>query len=134
MAFTPTQRETIRTYLGFPSAWEDLFPRLEGAMDTVGADSVKQTNVEAILTKIAAVDVIINSSGSSSSIQGALKAITGDVEWYSPDESGGSVTNAEDYGHILINRLAARFGFSRSELPSHYFGKGGGRTGEMALG
>ena len=134
MSFTPTQREAIRTYLGFPSAWEDLFPRLEGAMDTVGADAVKQANVEAIMAKIVLVETAVASTGTSSAATGALREITGDVGWFSPDESGGTVTSARDYGNILINRLAARFGYRRDELPSHYFGEGGSVGGEMALG
>ena len=43
--------------------------------------------------------------------------------------------SARQYGNVLINRLAARFGFSRDELPSQYFGTGGGYSNnELALG
>lgn len=134
MAFTATQKDQIRQYLGFAAGYYDLNTRFESMLDTVGADAVAQASVEAILTKLALVETAVASGGTSSSATGALKAITGDVEWFSPEESAGNVTSSRDYGNILINRLAARFGFTRDELPSDYFGEGGWRGGEMALG
>lgn len=104
-------------------------------MDTVGADAVAQAGVEAIMAKIALVETAFTSSGTTSATQGPLKAITGDVEWYDiTNENAGAGVRSPAYGKILINRLAARFGFRRDELPSDYFGPGGARGGEMALG
>lgn len=132
--FNATQKDQIRQYLGFAAGFYDLNTRLESMMDTVGADSVAQASVEAIMAKIVLVEAAVASGGTSSSATGSLKEIIGDVSWYSTEESGGAVTTARDYGNILINRLAARFGFTRQELPSDYFGEGGWRGGEMALG
>ena len=134
MAFTATQKDQVRQYLGFAAGFYDLNTRLESMFDTIGADAVAQASVEAIMAKIVLVEAAVASGGTSAATQGALKAITGDVEWYSPDESGGAFTPNREYGRMLINRLAARFGFTREELPSDYFGTGGYRGGEMALG
>lgn len=136
MAFTSAQKESIRLYLGFPGAFHDLNSRLEGAMITVGNDADASATVVTLLTAIATVEAAIASTGSSSSTQGALKAIVGDVEWYdiTDGSSSSSTVSARQYGNMLINRLAARFGFTRDELPSDYFGTGGGRGGAMALG
>ncbi|HEU4544362.1 MAG TPA: hypothetical protein VFR23_24740 [Jiangellaceae bacterium] len=134
MAFTAAQKVSIRTYLCFPLGFYDLNTRLESMMDTVGGDANAQTHVEGLLTKLAAVETAIQSTGSSSSTQGALKAITGDVEWYEPSESGGSTVSAHNYGKILINRLAACFGFRTDELPANFFAAASSAGNEMALG
>jgi hypothetical protein len=134
VAFTATQKDQIRQYLGFAAGYYDLNTRLESMLDTVGADAVAQASVEAIMAKIVLVETAIASTGTSASVQGPLKEIVGDVGWYQPgDGSSGPMTNGR-YGRVLINRLAARFGFTRGELPSDYFGEGGWRGGEMALG
>ena len=135
MAFTATQKDQIRQYLGFAAGFYDLNTRLESMFDTVGADAVAQASVEAIMAKIVLVETAFQSSGTTSATQGPLKEITGDVGWYDiTDENSGAGVRTPEYGNILINRLAARFGFTRDELPSQYFGPGGWRGGEMALG
>jgi hypothetical protein len=134
VAFTPTQEDQIRQYLGFAAGFYDLNTRFESMLDTIGADAVAQSGVEAIMAKIVLVEAAVASGGTSSEARGSLKEIVGDVGWYSIQESQGAVTTARDYGRILINRLAARFGFTRDDLPSDYFGEGGWRGGEMALG
>lgn len=134
MSFTTTQKDQLRQYLGFPAAYLDLNTRFESMLDTIGADAVAQAGVEAIMAKIVLVEAALATGGTSSEVRGSLKEITGDVGWYPISESEGSVTTNRDYGRMLINRLAARFGFTRDELPSDYFGSGGWRGGEMALG
>ena len=134
MAFTETQKDQIRQYLGFAAGFYDSHHRLEGMLDKVGASAVEQAGVEAIMAKIVLVEAAVATGGTSSSATGSLKEIIGDVSWYSVGESEGAVTTARDFGKILINRLAARFGFRRDELPSDYFGSGGWSGGEMALG
>lgn len=134
MAFTATQEDQIRQYLGFAAGFYDLNTRFESMLDTIGADAVAQASVEAIMAKIVLVEAAVATGGTSSEARGSLKAIVGDVEWYGLNESEGAVTTSRDYGRMLINRLAARFGFTRDELPSDYFGEGGWRGGEMALG
>lgn len=134
MAFTPTQADQIRQYLGFAAGFYQYNSRFESMLVTIGLDAVAQASVEAIMAKIVLVETAIASSGTTSSVTGALKEIVGDVAWFAPTESGGSLTTADSYGRMLINRLAARFGFTRDELPSDYFGAGGSGGGEMALG
>lgn len=134
MGFTPTQADQIRQYLGFPAAYHDLNSRFESSLITVGNDAVAQASVEAIMAKIVLVETAIASTGTTAATLGQLKEITGDVAWYDSGDSASAPTTARQYGGMLINRLAARFGFSRAELPSDYFGSGGWRGGEMALG
>ena len=135
MAFSDTQKDQIRQYLGFAAGFYDANHRLEGMLDKVGASAVEQASVEAIMAKIVLVETAISTSGTTSATQGPLKEITGDVGWYDiTDENSGAGVRTPEYGKILINRLAARFGFTRDELPSDYFGPGGWRGGEMALG
>ena len=134
MAFTATQKDTIRQYLGFAAGFYDLNTRFESMLDTIGSDSVAQTSVEAILTKLATVETAIASSGSSTSTTGALKEITGDVAWYPPEDSGGSSIAAPEYGRALLNRLAERFFGQGHGLPLNYFSGATGGGGEMLLG
>jgi hypothetical protein len=133
LAFTEEQEDQIRQYLGFAAGFYQYNTRLESMLDKVGDNAVEKASVEAIMAKIVLVETAIASGGTAASTTGALKEIVGDVSWYEPGESS-STFNARSYGAVLINRLAARFGYSRDELPSDYFGTGGSRGGEMALG
>ena len=132
MAFTEAQKVLIRRYLEFPLGYYSESP-LEGMMDKVGGIAVEQASVETTLASLALVETAIATSGTSSSVTGALKEIVGDVGWYSPMESGGVTTN-RDYGRALLNRLAVAFLGSDHECALGYFSGARGRDGEMALG
>lgn len=110
MAFTDTQKDQIRQYLGYPAAFRDQNYQLESMMDTVGANAIEQASVEAILTELATIDTALASSGSSTASYGALKQVD-EVQFY--DISDASSTGTVDTlarGKMLIARLARRFG------------------------
>jgi hypothetical protein len=132
MSFSETQKEQIRQYLGFEAEAEEdsaaliaLRADLESKMDEVGASAVKQTTVEYILTQIVAVEAAIATVGTSAGAMGSLKKAD-EAEFYElrGGGTGQPLTNVE-YGELLLSRLAARFGFAVSELPSDYFGASG---------
>jgi hypothetical protein len=132
MAFTETQKVSIRRYLGRPLGFYDLDPQLEGMMDKVGGSAVEQTAVETILTELVTIDAVIATAGASASSTGSLKAITGDVEWYNTTtESNGASVDAMGRGKMLIERLRQSFGV---ELYGRYFGTSAPNTGEISLG
>ena len=124
MAFTEAQKESIRMYLGFPAGYDADNTRLEEAMDEVGASATQQATVEAILTKLSAVDAALAATGGSSSTMGPLKKAD-DVEWYDVKD-GVSAISPIEFGEMLIAQLAQRFGYSVDELPFDYFGGSAG--------
>jgi hypothetical protein len=121
MAFTATQQESIRQYLGFSAGWRDHHHKLESMLGLVGDGAERQATVEAILTELAAVDAALASSGASAAARGALKKVD-EIEWHpiTADDSGSTVT-AKERGQILIHRLARRFGFRPGEYDAGYF-------------
>jgi hypothetical protein len=135
MAFTETQKVAIRGYLGFSLGHYQYNTVFESMLDKIGGVSVEQTAVEAILTELATIDAVVAASGSRGVGTGALKKVD-EVEFYSPKDSSGQTTavDAVRRGRILINRLASRFGFTRAELPSDYFGTGGPSGMQLGMG
>lgn len=55
MAFTDERKVQIRFFLGYPFPFQQLNPRLESAIDLVGANATAQQMVETILDKLLAV-------------------------------------------------------------------------------
>lgn len=134
MAFTAAQKVSIRRYLGFPLGYYDLNSRLEGMMDTVGASAPEQAAVESILTELATIDAALATAGTATSSAGTLAQVD-EIRWHPVTAESQSVSiDAMARGKMLINRLAASFGFKTDELPSLYFAKGSSRGNELALG
>jgi len=52
MAFTDAQQVQIRFFLGYPFPFQQLNPRLEGAIQLVGANATAKTIVEGLLSKL----------------------------------------------------------------------------------
>lgn len=135
MAFTDTQKVAIRGYLGFPLGLYQYNTVFESMLDKIGGVAEEQTAVETILTELATIDAVVAASGARGVGTGALKKVD-EVEFYSPKDSAGQTTavDAVRRGRILINRLASRFGFSRADLPSDYFGTSGGGVFLLGFG
>jgi len=55
MAFTDERKVQIRFFLGYPFPFQQYNPRLEGAIDLVGANATAKTMVEVLLDKLLAV-------------------------------------------------------------------------------
>ena len=143
MAFSPTQRNQIVTYLGYPALdagtrYAGYYP-IYSQIDLVGNDPVTQAPVEAILTELAAVDVAIAAGGSAAGAgtYGALKKAD-EAEFYSAKDSllqASDVVTAMKRARMLVRRLAQRMG-GEQFIIADYFGTGssGGRSFSLSMG
>lgn len=134
MAFTDAQKVSIRRYLGHPLGYYDLNYRLESMMDKVGSSAVEQAAVETILAELVTVDVALASSGSTSTVTGALSKLD-EIEWHPPTtETISANVDAMSRGKMLVRRLAQAFG-GQQMIRENYFATGiGFGGGEMLLG
>lgn len=133
MAFTETQKDQVRRFLGYPGGFRDSNYRLESMLDTIGSNAVEQASVEAILTELVTIDATIGSSSSTSTASyGALKKVD-EVEFYDANSSTGSndTVTALRRAKMLVERLRQRFGV---ELAGNYFGTIQMGDGSIALG
>lgn len=120
MAFTTAEAVQIRKYLGVPSINRYRDPRLEGAIEVVGADTDAATEVRAILAAITNVETTLTSALSTAGLKRAE-----DIEWYqaSSGSSGSSVVEAgRSEGRRLCAQLSVLFGVP---LVNDAFGTGG---------
>jgi hypothetical protein len=131
MAFTDTQKDQIRKYLGYPAGYYQYNTPLEGMMDKVGGIAVEQASVEAILTELATVDAALADSGTTTTVSGALKRAD-DIEFYPAGSSStmGAI-GAMNRGRMLVERLRQRFGV---EIMGDYFGTPTKRSFALTLG
>ncbi len=131
MAFTETQKDQIRRYLGYPAAFRDQNYQLESMMDTVGADAVEQASVEAILTELGTVDAALATASTSAYGMGALKAVD-EIEFHAPNGSLATDSmTAMKRARMLVERLRQRFSVP---LNGDYFGTGARLGFSMNLG
>jgi hypothetical protein len=129
MAFTDTQKDQIRRYLGYSAAFRDQNYQLESMMDTVGANAVEQASVEAILTEIAALDTVLSGVAAAPVEAGNLKKAD-EVEYYPGYADPDRITTTKR-AKIAIERLRQRFGVP---LAGMYFGTGESRSFDIQLG
>lgn len=137
MAFTETQKDQIRRFLGYPGGFRDSNYRLESMLDTIGADSVEQSSVESILTELVTLDAAIATGATGAGGvygAGALKRVD-EVEFYNVTGESGStnagLVTALRRAKMLVERLRQRFGV---ELAGNYFGTIQLGDGSIALG
>jgi hypothetical protein len=133
MAFSETQKDQVRRFLGYPGGFRDSNYRLESMLDTIGSNAVEQASVEAILTELVTIDATIGASSSTSTAAyGALKKVD-EVEFYDANSSTGSndTVTALRRAKMLVERLRQRFGV---ELAGNYFGTIQMGDGSIALG
>jgi hypothetical protein len=141
LAFSETQKDKIRQYLGFAAGYYQYNTPLESMMDKVGLSTVEQASVEAIMAELVTVDAALAAQAATGFSSGGLKQVDkGDVEWFNYAESGGSevLMPPKQRGKMLVARLAKRFGYTIAELLnqdcSPWYFELGGRGGAMALG
>lgn len=137
MAFTETQKDQIRRFLGYPGGFRDSNYRLESMLDTIGADSVEQSSVESILTELVTLDAAIATGATGAGGvygAGALKRVD-EVEFYNVTGESGStnagLVTALRRAKMLVERLRQRFGV---DLAGNYFGTIQIGDGSIALG
>ena len=116
MAFSNAQKSKIRAYLGFPDLHLSANPRLEGGLEVAGADSDTQTEVESLLTKLAAVEVAIDTNAIDTA--GLSSVGTGDPEFY----KGQQLNDLKRIGRGLVAKLSIKLGIP---VVSDYFGSTG---------
>lgn len=128
MAFTEAQRVDLRKYLGYPDVYRQYNPRLESAFDVIGGRPDTQASIEALMVKIAAVDLAFSNALSLAGLKRAEE-----VEWYQAMVGKGisaPMAAAMALGRILIGRLSTTFGVP---VYSDYFGPGG-YSGDAYMG
>jgi hypothetical protein len=133
MAFSETQKDQVRRFLGYPGGFRDSNYRLESMFDTIGSNAVEQASVEAILTELVAIDAAIGTGAASATASyGPLKKVD-EVEFYDANSSNGSsdTVTALRRAKMLVERLRQRFGV---ELAGNYFGTIQMGDGSIALG
>lgn len=104
MAFTLTQKAKIRHGLGYPQVYREANPRLEGALDVVGADAEASAIVVDLLAKIDAAIVDFANSAKSAGIRTLDKD---DVGFF--DKNSVMSGNA-DLGRVWTARLSIIMG------------------------
>lgn len=134
MAFTNSEKRSIRSYLGYSGGFRDRGVRLESMMTVVGDQTEEAAYARTILTALADVDTSLASGGTGSSASyGTLKKVD-EVEFYPIDESGGSATTilaGIAYGEVLIERLRSLFDVP---LNGHYYRASARNEGPFPLG
>ena len=106
MAFTEAQRVKIRLYLGFPDVFRANDPRLEGAMDVIGARADTQAEVVACLAALVLAETKIATLLGSAGIKKV-----DEVEFFQA-QSGGSaaVRDACSNARMWASRLSILMG------------------------
>lgn len=116
MAFTTAQLAQIRSYLGYPSVWLFLDPRLEGTMQVVGNDPDASGITVTILGNLAAIDAALMGTAVPSA---GVHALSGaDVELF----EGKQKQELCDHGRMWCSRLSSLFGVP---LAGDVYGRGG---------
>jgi hypothetical protein len=108
VAFTNTQKVSVRRYLSFPLGLYQYNTWFESMFDKIGGVLEEQAAVESILAELDAVDAALGQSALSGA-KGALKAVD-EIEWYAPKDSMIKVVGLVERGHMLCKRLAQCFG------------------------
>lgn len=128
MAFSDAQRDAIMRYLGYPAVdagtrYAAYYP-VYSQIDLIGQSATTQAPVEAILTELTAVDVVVASAGTTISSSGDLKKVD-EIEFYPTTTSTSNAgIGALPRGRMLIKRLAQRMG-GEHLIVADYFGSGG---------
>lgn len=137
MAFTDPQKVQIRFFLGYPFPFQQLNPRLEGALSLVGADTTATTIVVELLAKLvkfygidpanpggpAAIDQAIGQAGVK-----RIESVNDVVEYGTTGNanagaSGSAMLNTQnDAARQLVGSLSIMMG---TEIANDVFGKRG---------
>ncbi len=125
MAFTGAEKARLRRYLGYSQNFQDLNPRLEDQMLTLGADVDAAADLRAIDAKLIAIDAKLQSFA----LQGLEFASLNRGEVVYAD-TRKSLDALQDVGRSLIQQIAITF---RLEAKRDYYGASES-GGEIRLG
>ena len=153
MAFTDDQKVKVRFFLGYPFPFQQLNPRLEGALDLVGANVSATAMVVAMLAKLvtfygidpsnpgapAAIDQVIAQAGVK-----RVESVDDVVEFGMTGNASGGASNSamlntqNDAARQLVGALSIMMGV---EIANDLFGKRGydnnmwkARSYQMSIG
>ncbi len=105
MAFTSEEAVKIRHYLGYPYIYQFANPRLESAIELVGANPDMVTLIQGLL---ASIDDVFAKLGSIGLLGAGIKALDkGDVELYQDNQQ---IKGMKDIGRMFVNRLSDAMG------------------------
>jgi hypothetical protein len=121
VAFTDTEKATIRRYLGFSELFRDVDTRLEGQLDSLSAEA--EALVRATLVQLAAIDAKIHTAA----LENLDLQRAEDVTFLGPEQ----LIALKDYGRSLINRIAVTF---EVEPMRDYYGAGAMGGGVIPFG
>lgn len=135
MAFTDTQKAKVRHGLGYPQVYRQANPRLEGALEVVGADPEASAIVVDILTKI---DAATSSFAQSAQSAGLRTLDKDDVGFY---DNNSVMTGNADLGRVWTARLSIVMGvpiandiFGRRGYSGDVWAIGNAHTSLMGIG
>ena len=137
MAFTDEQKVKVRFFLGYPFPFQQLNPRLEGALDLVGANVSATAMVVAMLAKLvtfygidpsnpgapAAIDQVIAQAGVK-----RVESVDDVVEFGMTGNASGGASNSamlntqNDAARQLVGALSIMMGV---EVANNIFGTRG---------
>lgn len=121
MAFTATQQVKIRRGLGYPQTYFQANPRLEGAIEVVGADPEASAIVVDLLAKIDAAREDVAQSAQSAGIRTLDKD---DVGFY---DKNSVTTGKANIGRYWTNELSIMLGVP---IANDIFAPGRGYSGD----
>jgi len=152
MAFTNAQKVQIRFYLGYPFPFQQLNPRLEGAIELVGADASATSMVNDMLVRlmkvygldpanpgsVGQVDQVVQQAGVKS-----VESADDKIEFGTTASGGGASSSAMlatqvELAKRLVSALSTMMGV---EIANDVFGTKGynndmwkARSSQMSMG
>lgn len=103
MAFSTTQKVTIRTYLGFPSRGDEVYDGVENALTAIGDGAEKQAKAEAILAKLATLETSFDAVIPMVGLKSVDKA---DVVWQDSKSEHPALAGLASLGRRYITQLS----------------------------
>lgn len=129
---TEAQRQKVRLYLGYGRG-RDIHPRLESRF-TGFLTTEEAAEIADVLAKLAAIETQIGEASpvsSSSTTNGNVKALVGEVEFFGADNNAAVVEMIYARGRRLIQRLVILF---EVDPLNDYFGDAAPSGGCLSLG
>lgn len=114
MAFTNTEKDLLRTYMGFPKLWSQANSVFETIMDTIDGindGGATEASIRAILTKLAAIETKLDVNSNLM----LAHEVTDEVKY----DGGRNAMLLRSEGRKLIQQLSIRFSIRAGK---DYFG------------
>lgn len=129
MAFTDSEKASIRRYLGFPDVFRYANPRLEGALDVVGSRPEAAALARTYLVELDAIMARVSGTESLSVLSMAgIKKVDGEngVEFFGSASGQAVLKDVRRIGSLWVAQLSTLFGIPAVSDPF----TGGGYAGD----